>query len=194
MLNSPTGSRLGGRRRSAGRPGVVLVALLLMTACGSDEQVVPTPSVSYGGGTITEAEYVSIVRAVRHCMMEKGYETDEVEKRQDGVTYGFGFSGGGGQRTTNGQEDLVSCEQEFALMEAELAFQDQHALTGAEREAAFSEFTSCMSAAGVSGITSALSVVEVQERMAELAEAGEDDSAAVACWTQHKSQLFGAAG
>ena len=174
--------------RSAGLGLLVAVAV---GACSTSPSA-PSPIASYAEGPITEAQYVAIVREVHACMADKGYEVDEVAKRMDGVTYGFSFSGGSAGQSSNGQTDLVDCESQFGLMEAELAFQDQTSLTGAAREAAFADLSSCMEAAGIGGVSSADTAQDVQDRMAQLTESGADDTAAVSCWTQFSAQLFGA--
>jgi hypothetical protein len=172
---------------------------MLLAACAPTQET-PTPSLSYGGGQITEAQYVGIVRAVRECMVELGYDVTEVEPRRDGVTYGFGISGRGSTglqsdgRTASAPDDQVVCEEQYGLMEAELAIQDQQALTGAELEAVFADFAACLEAAGLAGVGSGDSARDAQEAMDRFVEAGGDGEPVGACWTQYASQLFGSGG
>lgn len=143
---------------------------------------------------------MGIVRAVRQCMVDKGYDVNEVKKRPDGVTFGFTFSGGAGTqvdasgKTVSGPDDQAACEQQYGLMEAELAIQDQNAATGAEREATFADFAACLDTAGVHALSSADTVSQVQDKIARAVNDGGDGDAAGACWTQYKAQLFGSAG
>jgi hypothetical protein len=196
VLTSTTRSAPRRPRATARRAGAVLalvVACALTAACGPADDAEPAPAVSYAGGDITEAQYVSIVRAVHACMVDKGYDVDDVTKRTDGVTYGFTFSGSGGGDgpSPNRQQDLVACEQQYGLMEAELAYQDQVALGGADREVVFAELAECLDTAGVPGVTSADSAQDVQDRIAALTDSGQDSSAAAACWTSYSTRLFG---
>lgn len=176
--------------RGTGAFGLVLLPFLLVSACSPADPspVEPTPMASYGGGPISEAQYLTIVRGVRECMIEKGFEADEVEKRLDGVTYGFTFSGGSGPSDGS---DLVECEQQHGLMEAELAFQDQQALSGADREAVYAELIACLDAAGVPGATSSMDAPEVGQLIGTHKEAGEDVADAERCLTAYSAKLFG---
>ena len=192
------GSRTRGPRRESPPVAVraavlgVLVAAVL-SACSTPGPT-PLPAVSSSGGTITEAQYLAVVRAVHSCMVDKGYDVSDVAKRTDGVTYGFTFGGGTAGSSATGQNDLTGCEQQFGLMQAELAFQDQTALTGAAREAVFADLAACMDAAGVGGVSSADTAEDIQGRIARLSDSGEDSSGAASCWAQFSTQLFGSVG
>jgi hypothetical protein len=172
-----------------------LLGALTMAGCTtSDDGSVPTAGVSYGGGEISEAQYVSIVRAVHACMADKGYDVEDVQRRTDGVTYGFAFSGSAAERvdgrSPNGSRDLSDCEQVYGLPEAEVAYQDQQALSGAEREALYAQFVGCMDAAGLDGITVGDQAADVQDRLAAATDSGQDVGAAEGCWTQYSTRLF----
>lgn len=172
------------------------VALVLLAGCsGTAVPDGPAPGPSYSAGPITEAQYVAIVRAVHACMVDKGYDVEDVSRRTDGVTYGFQFSGSGtGSGSLSGQQDLVECEERYGLMAAEIAFQDQVALSGAEREAVYGQLIACLDAAGVTGITSASTALDVGAAIESLERSGADVSAATTCWTQYSTQLFGSLG
>lgn len=176
--------------------GVLGVLVLLVAGCSSPARPVePAPGPSYSSGPITEAEYVTIVRAVHTCMADKGYDVADVALRPDGVTYGFQFSGAGTSTgSLSGQQDLVDCEQHYGLMEAELAYQDYALLSGAEREAVYGQLIACLDAAGVAGITSSATALDVGKAIEAVERTGADVSAATTCWTQYSTQLFGSLG
>jgi len=123
-------------------------------------------------------------------MDDKGWDVTPVEMRSDGLTYTFSVQGGT-PGDTSAMDDRLDCEGQFNLPDAEVAYQAQHALSGAEREAVFREFAGCMENAGVPGITVRDTVQHVAELVVGLGEAGEDNSAAVACLDQYGSRLYG---
>jgi len=189
-------ARRARRGRTPWATGCGLAALLLLGGCTqAGEMAEPAPGPSYSAGPITEAEYLSIVRAVHTCMADEGYDVEEVERRTDGVTYGFQFSGSGtGDGSSSGQQDLVACEERYGLMAAEIAFQDQVALSGAEREAVYAQLVECLDGAGVTGITSSSTAADVGRAIEQLDRAGVDVTDATTCWNQYATQLFGSSG
>ncbi|MBZ2199714.1 hypothetical protein [Occultella gossypii] len=166
--------------------------LLTLAACSSAAPEAQEPAgLAYEGGSISEAEYVALVSAVRQCMVDKGYDVDPVEMRDDDLTYGFSIGGGQVGDTSSGQ-DLAACEQPLNFADAEIAFQEQNVLTGAEREQVMAEFITCLDDAGVPGITEQDSLEEITQRMVELEESGGDVQPAMACTNQYASRIFGA--
>ncbi|NHT18051.1 hypothetical protein [Cellulomonas sp. IC4_254] len=177
--------------------GLAALLLLLLGGCTDNGATAdePVPGPSYSAGPITEAEYLSIVRAVHSCMADEGYDVEDVERRTDGVTYGFQFSGSGtGSGSSSGQQDLVACEERYGLMAAEIAFQDQVSLSGAEREAVYGQLIACLDGAGVTGITSSSTAADVGQAIQQLERAGTDVTDATTCWNQYSTRLFGSSG
>lgn len=173
------------------RGAALVVVAVSLAGCTAGEAVTTSVGVEpYEGGPITEAQYKAIVQYAANCMLEKGYEPSSVERRSDGVTYGFGLSGSAGGMETS-REDLLACEAEVHLMEAEIAFQDQSALTGTERERVYAEFITCMEEVGVMGITSADDADAVMDKMALFVENGGSEPGSTACYQRFRNDLFG---
>lgn len=150
-------------------------------------------SVAYDGGEITEDEYVAIVSAVRTCMVERGFDVSEVQKRMDGVSYGITISGGDGPGDTTTQENLLACEARVNLMEAELAYQAQSVLAGAERDVIFDRFQACMTSAGFPGIAPEDSARDILDRLGPVIEERGRGTVEPAedCWNMFGVLLYG---
>ena len=133
---------------------------------------------------------MAIITAIQQCMSEKGFSVTPVEMRPDKLTYTFWVEGGS-PGDTSAMEDRLECEARFNLPEAEVAFQAQHMLKGAEREAVLADFIDCMTEAGVAGLTGQDTFDVVASRIDALREGGGDDTAALACLDQFAPRLFG---
>lgn len=168
-----------------------LVALATTAACTPGEAEVQDGSaIAYEDGPITEAEYRTIVAAVRQCMMDLGYDVTEIEMRPDGVTYWFGIEGGTGEDLSSA-DDHEACAWEYNLPQAEVAYQEQNVLTGAEWEASFDDFIACLEDAGISGITPEDSLKTITVRVQEFENAGNNGSAATVCMNDYSPRIFG---
>lgn len=174
------------------RATALVIVAVSLAACSAGETVTTNTGVEpYAGGPITEAQYKAIVQYAADCMLEKGYNPSAVERRSDGVTYGFELTGGTTDGIEKSREDLQVCEGEVHLMEAEIAFQDQSALTGAERERVYAEFVTCMDEVGLTGVSSADDAETVQDKMAAFVENGGSEGAAQECYERFRNDLFG---
>lgn len=170
---------------------VLAIALVALGGCsitrGEPEPDPPTP---YTGGPISEAEYVRIVASIRQCMIREGYEVGPVEMRPDGISYGFSITGSV-PGDTSAHDDLLECEAQFNLPQAEVAYVNQHSLTGAERERVLAEFVTCMDEAGFPGVTSSDTIQEINERVAATQGSAKFDEGVV-CLDQYGGRLYGA--
>lgn len=170
---------------------VGVVAGALLGGCSSPPEPEDVSALTYEGGDITEAEYVALVTASQQCMAEKGYDVGPVELRDDQLTYGYSIYGGQ-VGDTSASQDIAECEQPLNFAEAEIAYQEQHVLSGAERERVQAEFLTCLEDAGVAGVTADDSLEQITDRILQLQQSGEDTDAAMVCVNQYGSRLFGA--
>lgn len=148
---------------------------------------------AYDGGEISEEEYVGIVQAVHDCMIDRGFSVTDVEKRGDGVSYGFTIDGGSGPGSMTGQENLLVCEERLNLAEAEIAYTAQHVLAGTERDVVFQLFATCMGGAGFPDVRADDTSEQIRDRMAIVldAEGPEAIEQAESCWNTYGALLFG---
>ncbi len=174
------------RHRSRGLALVVLATSL--AACGAGGAASTTAGVDpYEGGEISEARYKGIVQYVRDCMEEQGYSVTDVYQRDDGLTYAYDFE----DRMGDDDFELLSeCEGEVHLMDAEVAYQDQNTLTGAEREEQFALFAECMTNAGVE-VTAADDGAAVAEKMRAFVDGGGAEMPVTSCYTRYSTRLYG---
>lgn len=180
------------RRLRATALAAALLTVSLLGACSDgDDRPDDVSALAYEGGEITEAAYLALVSAVRQCMADKGYEVGPIEKREDRVTYGFAITGGQVGDTSSSQ-DFAACELPLNFADAEIAYQEQNVLAGAERERLQGEFLACLEAAGVGGVTADVPLEEITQRILRLEESGENPDEAFACVSQYASRLFGA--
>lgn len=170
---------------------LVLGSLVLLSACTAPEpEAHGVSAIAYEGGPITEAEYLAIVTATHQCMVEKGYDVGPVEMRDDDLTYTFSIYGGEVGGEANGRA-LHACEQPFNYAEAEVAYQDQNILTGAEREQVYAEFIACLEEAGIPGVSEQDSMDEIVRRLDELGAAGGDPDPGLTCVAEYSGRIFG---
>lgn len=134
---------------------------------------------------------MAIVYAIRSCMLDQGFDANPVEMRSDGLTYTFTVSGGTPGDTTI-MEARDGCSMKFNFWEAEVAYQEQNVVTGAEREEMWKNFISCLDDAGVPGVTDTETLEEISQRIAALEDAGHDTSAAATCLNDFANRIFGA--
>lgn len=179
---------------SRGVKGLALVVLAAsLAACSGSEAASTTAGVEpYEGGEISEAEYKGIVQYARDCMEEKGYPVGDVYQRDDELTYTFDLDGtlaemGDADRR---QEDMLACEAEMNYADAEIAYQDQNVLSGAEREEKFAEFAECMSGAGVE-VTAADDGAAVTEKIRAFVDAGGAEMPVMSCYDRFSVRLYG---
>lgn len=169
---------------------VVIAAALAGCSHDSTSTEADGSAIGYDGGEITEAEYVQIVGAARQCMVDLGYDATEVEKRPDGLTYWFAIEGGAvGDSDT--ADDHQRCVEQYDLPQAEVAYQDQNVVTGAEREVILADFAQCMDKAGFPGATLYDSYEEILDRIAVATDYGRLDTEASRCLTDYGSRLYG---
>ncbi|MHA7135186.1 hypothetical protein [Oerskovia turbata] len=109
------------------------------------ESATAGPSVApYTGGPITEDHYKEIVEHAATCLRDKGYPAGPVEKRIDGVSYGFEIDYPAGMVYRDSMTDLLACEAEVNLREAEVVYTNQVRLRGVAPDKAFTQFAECM--------------------------------------------------
>lgn len=131
-----------------------------------------------------------IVASIRECMIREGYEVGPVEMRPDGISYGFAVTGGA-PGDMSAHDDRLACEANFNLPQAEVAYVNQHTLTGAERERIFAEFVACMDEAGFPGVTSSDTIQEINERVVATQGSAKFDEGVI-CLDQYGGRLYGA--
>ena len=148
---------------------------------------------AYDGGEISEEEYVTIVQAVHDCMIDRGFSVTDVEKRADGLSYSFTIDGGSGPGSMTGLENRLVCEGRLNLAEAEIAYQAQHVLAGAEHDVVFQLFATCMDGAGFPDVSADDTSEQIRDRVATVldAEGPEAIEQAESCWNMYGALLFG---
>ncbi|MFE4466701.1 hypothetical protein ACFRCR_16455 [Oerskovia sp. NPDC056781] len=174
---------------------VALVGLGVVSALGLGTVRTPAPSGGtevmvhpYEGGAITEEHYKGIVEYVAGCVRAEGFPAGPVEKRIDGVTYGY-------QYDVETDDDAMyaatkACEDEVNLMEAEVAFSTQTRLRDVDREVAFAEFTECMVHEGVV-VTESDDLAAVLAKSQAAVAAGADDHWVTLCLDGYSPRLYG---
>lgn len=151
---------------------------------GGTEVVVPP----YEGGAISEEHYKGIVEYVAGCVRAKGFPAGPVEKRIDGVTYGYRYD-------VETDDDAMyaatmACEDDVNLMEAEVAFSTQTRLRDVDRDEAFAEFAECMVEEGVV-VTEADDLDSVLAKSQVGLTSGDDDHRVALCLDGYSPRLYG---
>lgn len=114
-------------------------------AVAGAESAIASPSVTpYEGGPITEDHYKEIVEYAAACLRDKGYPAGPVEKRIDGVSYGFELHYPAGTPYRDSTAELLACEADVNLKEAEVVYTTQVRLLDVARDKAFAEFAECL--------------------------------------------------
>ncbi len=179
---------------SRGVKGLALVVLAVsLTACSGGQAASTTAGVEpYEGGEISEAQYKGIVQYARDCMEEKGYPVGDVYQREDELTYTFDLDGSAAEMgdVEKRQDDLQVCESEMNYADAEIAYQDQNVLSGAEREERFTEFSACMAGTGVE-VTAADDGAAVREKIRAFVDAGGAEQPVMSCYDRFSVRLYG---
>lgn len=151
---------------------------------GGTEVTVPP----YEGGAISEEHYKGIVEYVAGCVRAKGFPAGPVEKRIDGLTYGYGYD-------VATDDDAMyaattACEDDVNLMEAEIAFSTQARLRDVDRDEAFAEFAECMVEEGVV-VTESDDLAAVLAKSEAGLASGDDDHQVARCLDGYSPRLYG---
>ena len=138
--------------RAARLHGFGLLLMVLMAGCSAPVlSTAPTgfdPAEALADGTVSDAEYRLAKEAELRCMQGRGWETSDLRLRPDGVTLGFSVADVDGKDSS---ADSGECGIQYSA-DVEMAYMDQHRLTGAEKEAALDSLFQCFVDVPVEGV------------------------------------------